>query len=60
MEAVLAVLIATLMILLFHVQGAWLAPAISIGGLGFDIFMIILVLKWLFNIQINFPRRKSK
>jgi hypothetical protein len=57
MEAVLAILIATLMLVVFKVQGAWVATCASIGGFGFFVYMVLLVLKWLFNWNISFPVR---
>lgn len=45
-EALVALVVAVFLIFVFHV--GWAAAVIGIGGLGFFLYVCILVLKWIF------------
>lgn len=45
-EALVALVAAVFLILVFHV--GWAAAVIGIGGLGFFLYVCILVVEWLF------------
>lgn len=44
-EALVALVVAVFLILVFH--AGWVAPLIPIGGLGFFLYVCILVGEWL-------------